>query len=149
MLSTSRKRRGHIYKRSPRSHSTNYKVTKHAVQSVQRCKRCQRTVIPVDRKDNMNKQEILIELDAEIARLQQARHLLMDGKGKAARSAKRTGRPKSPETRARMAAGQKKRWGTATKAAKKRAGHTMSPEARAKISAGQKKRWAEAKKSVK
>ena len=34
----------------------------------------------------MNTQEILIELDAEIVRLQEARHLLTGGKGKAARA---------------------------------------------------------------
>ena len=93
----------------------------------------------------MNRQEILIQLDAEIARLQEVRHLLTDGKGKAARAKVKVRRPLSPEVRARMAAGQKKRYAEAKKVAKKRAGHTLSPEARAKISAAQKKRWAAAK----
>jgi len=64
----------------------------------------------------VNTQEILIELDAEIARLQEARHLLTDGKGKAARSAKKSfKRTLSPEAKAKISAAQKKRWAAAKK----------------------------------
>jgi hypothetical protein len=96
----------------------------------------------------VNIQEILIELDDEITRLQQARHLLTDGKSKAARSAKKSAkRTMSAKGRANIAAAQKKRWAQAGKASKRRAGHTLTPEAKAKISAAQKKRWA-AKKAA-
>jgi hypothetical protein len=99
---------------------------------------------------NVNRQEILIELDTEIARLREARHLLTDGKGKAARSPKKAAkRTMSAKGRANIAAAQKERWAKVKKPAKSRAGHTLSPEAKAKISAAQKKRWTLQKKAVK
>jgi hypothetical protein len=68
----------------------------------------------------MDTQEIIAQLDAEIARLQQLKGILSSTATKA-----KLGRPK--------------------KAAKR----TLSPEARAKIAAAQKKRWAKTKKAAK
>jgi hypothetical protein len=96
----------------------------------------------------VNVKEILIELDAEIARLQQARHLLTDGKTELVRSAKKSGRRRMSRLgRANIIAAQKKRWAKAKKSTKGRSGHPLSPEAKARISAAQKKRWA-AKKAA-
>ena len=96
----------------------------------------------------MNVKDILIELDAEIVRLQQARRLLTGGKGELARSAKKSARRRmSRQGRANIIAAQKKRWAKAKKSTKGRSGHLLSPEAKARISAAQKKRWA-AKKAA-
>jgi len=64
---------------------------------------------------------ILAAIDAEIARLQEARQLLTGGKSQAAR---RTGQGKhtlSREARARISVAQKKRWAAIKKAARKAA----------------------------
>jgi hypothetical protein len=68
--------------------------------------------------------ELLIQIDAEIAQLQQARAVLTGAQTK-----RRPGRP--------VGSGKRK---------KKR---TMSPEGRARIAAAQKARWAQAKKAAK
>jgi len=61
----------------------------------------------------MNTNEILIELDVEIARLKRAREILT-GKGTSGGSGKSTGRRHlSAEARARISAAQKKRWAKA------------------------------------
>lgn len=75
----------------------------------------------------MQVSQILIELDNEIARLQQARDLLAGG---SAKTAKR-GRP----------AGAKK----AATAPKRR---RLSPEGRRKIAEAMKRRWAERRKEI-
>lgn len=73
---------------------------------------------------------ILAEIDAQIAKLQQARALLAGGS--TGTGAKRSpGRPKKAAT-------------TAAKPAKKR---QLSPEARKRIADAQKRRWAERRKS--
>jgi len=59
-------------------------------------------------------QEILVELDAEIGRLKEARKVLAGSTGK--RGGKRT---MSPEARARISAAQKKRWALRKKSAKR------------------------------
>jgi hypothetical protein len=65
----------------------------------------------------LNTKHILVEIDAEIARLQEARKLLAtDSRGTT--KAVKTRRPLSPEARAKIAAGQKKRWAKAKKAGK-------------------------------
>jgi hypothetical protein len=75
----------------------------------------------------MNTKEILTHIDFEIARLQQAKALLI---GEPAR--RKSGRPFSkPATRA--------------SSVKKR---TMSAEGRARIAAAQRARWAKAKKAA-
>lgn len=79
----------------------------------------------------MNTNEIIAAIDAEIAKLQQARYLLSGYSDPTSASVKRgPGRPKkttvlqpakrvlSPEAKARIAAAQKKRWAAAKKAAK-------------------------------
>ena len=77
----------------------------------------------------MDTQEILAQLDAEIARLQQAKSLL---------SGTTTIKTKSVRTKAGHT--------SATPLAVKR---TLSPEAREKIAAAQRKRWAKTKKPKK
>jgi hypothetical protein len=73
--------------------------------------------------------EIIVELDAEIARLREARALLSDGQysGISSLEVGRTG--------GRKAAARKKR--------------TLSPEARQKIAETQEKRWTAQKKAAK
>ncbi len=76
-------------------------------------------------------ENLISEIDAEIARLTQARHLLAGGEGGTsfrygANGAKPTGAPRkkrvlSPEARARIAAAQRKRWAKQKKAAAKQA----------------------------
>ena len=79
----------------------------------------------------MDVSAILSSIDAELARLQQARNLLA---GPAA-TVKRRGRPKNSEI---VLAATK----AAKNVSKKR---TMSPEGRARVAAAQKARWAAAK----
>jgi hypothetical protein len=74
----------------------------------------------------MNTSEILNQINAEIARLQQVKTLLTGEQTK-----RKPGRPTKPAKK--------------TPATKKR---TLSPEARARIAAGQKARWAKAKKAA-
>lgn len=78
----------------------------------------------------MNTNEIIAAIDAEIAKLQQARSLLSGysdptpsvkkgpGRPKKAISTKPVKRVLSPEAKARIAAGQKKRWAAHKKAPK-------------------------------
>ena len=120
----------------------------------------------------MNEQSIIFAIDAKIAKLQQARSLLVRGgevdgvtsRKTAKVNAEPTRRVVSPEARARIAEAQRKRWAatkvnaaTPTKATKKAAKkvtpkkaakRTMSPEARKRIGEAQRKRWA-AKKTPK
>ena len=78
----------------------------------------------------MGTSEILAELDAEIARLQQAKALL------AGEEVKRSpGRPKATDTPAPAPAKKKKR--------------NLTPEGRARIAAAVKARWAKQKKAAK
>jgi hypothetical protein len=78
--------------------------------------------------------DIITEVDAEIARLQQAKALLTDttvkrGPGRAAGSPKESTPKKnthSPEGLARIAAAQKKRWANARKS-KQLVNHSRSP----------------------
>jgi hypothetical protein len=58
--------------------------------------------------------EILVGIDAEITRLQEARRILTGAKNTGTTTFKR--RQLSPEARARIAAGQKARWAKAKKA---------------------------------
>jgi hypothetical protein len=91
-----------------------------------------RTDIVVAYAQGVNLQEMIAELDREIARLEQVRRLLTEGEGKA--PAKR-GRPAgksatrpapkrrlSPEGLAHIREAQKRRWAAQKKAAKKNAG---------------------------
>ena len=75
---------------------------------------------------NVNTQEIITALDAEIARLQHARSVIASSG-----EATRPGRPTKSAPSAVPAANKRK----------------LSPEARKKIAAAQKKRWAEFHKS--
>ncbi len=83
---------------------------------------------------------ILAEIDAQIAKLQQARGLLAGGSTTASSAApakKAVGRPrKNVEATPKPAAGGSR---------KKR---NLSPEARKRIADAQKRRWAERKKSA-
>jgi len=82
----------------------------------------------------MDTAEIVSYIDAEIAKLQQARTLLA---GVATVSVKRgPGRPKAGLVVAQILSGQPRK-------------RTLSAEARAKIAAAQKARWAASKKSAK
>ena len=75
----------------------------------------------------MEVSQILVEIDNEIARLQQARDLLA---GKITEGGKRGG------------------YGAGKKAAKVRAKRKLSPEGRRKIAEAMKRRWAERRKEV-
>jgi hypothetical protein len=80
----------------------------------------------------MQTNDIIAQLDADIARLQQAKALL-----NGATTKRSPGRPAANATAAPQA----------TAVAPKK--HTLSPEARAKIAAAQKKRWAKVRKAAK
>lgn len=83
----------------------------------------------------MEVSRILAEIDAQIAKLQQARALLA-GSGNAAPAKKAVGRPrKSVEAPAKATGGSRKK-------------RNLSPEARKRIADAQKRRWAERKKSA-
>jgi hypothetical protein len=73
---------------------------------------------PVIIKDQ---QEWIVAIDADIARLQQARHLLAGGKHLA-----RKGHVMSAEARAKISAAQKKRWAEARKLPGKRTSPTLT-----------------------
>lgn len=77
---------------------------------------------------------ILAEIDAQIAKLQQARALLSGD----APTRRGPGRPKAAASGASAPA--------AKKAGKKRGRRVLSPEARKRIADAQKKRWAERRK---
>ncbi|SDF12777.1 hypothetical protein SAMN05444167_1471 [Terriglobus roseus] len=78
---------------------------------------------------------ILAEIDAQIAKLQQARALLAGGSSAAPAVKKAVGRPRKSITTSASKATPKKR--------------TLSAEARKRIADAQKKRWAETRKSQK
>jgi len=85
----------------------------------------------------MEVSRILIEIDAEISKLQQARALLTGTSASAGTPAKRgPGRPKGTVTAA----------APAKKAAKKAGKRNLSPDARKRIADAQKRRWAERRK---
>jgi len=86
----------------------------------------------------MEVSRILVEIDAQISKLQQARALLAGTSVAAATPAKRgPGRPKGT---ANVAAA------TPKKAAKKAGKRNLSPDARKRIADAQKRRWAERRK---
>jgi hypothetical protein len=72
----------------------------------------------------MSVTELVSSIDAEIARLQQARALLAGNGASTTKTAKTAAKPRrkkrsmSPEGRARIAAAQTKRWAAQKKAAK-------------------------------
>ncbi|MEK6398085.1 MAG: hypothetical protein V4734_08365 [Terriglobus sp.] len=80
----------------------------------------------------MEVNRILAEIDAQIAKLQQARALLA-GSNAAPAVKKAVGRPRKSAVTSTSRVGQKKR--------------VLSPEARKRIADAQKKRWAESRKS--
>ncbi len=84
----------------------------------------------------MEVSRILAEIDAQIAKLQQARELLS---GSSAPARGKRGRPKGSTKEAAAA--------SATKPAAKRT-RKLSPEGRKRIADAMKKRWAERKKQV-
>ena len=106
----------------------------------------------------MNREDIVVEIDAEITRLQQAKALLtgttaIDGRNPARPSGARNTRrwTMSAEAREKIAAAQRARWaksgtGKPVKRAKKR---TLSAGARAKIAAAQRARWAKTRRGKK
>ncbi|WP_047487723.1 hypothetical protein [Terriglobus sp. TAA 43] len=84
----------------------------------------------------MEVNRILAEIDAQIAKLQQARALLAGGSSTAPAVVKKAvGRPRKSITTSASKATPKKR--------------TLSAEARKRIADAQKKRWAETRKSQK
>jgi len=93
----------------------------------------------------MNTGNIVIEIDAEIARLQQARNLLTDTTGSSSLPAKKLGRPKG-SGKAALGVNSVISWKP-----RKGAGqtHKLSVEGRKAISDAAKIRWAERKRSTK
>jgi hypothetical protein len=104
----------------------------------------------------MSIERLIAEIDAEIARFEQARTLLAGSQGRAttAPAKKLVKRKLSAAARARIAVAQRKRW-AATKGAVKAAAakpekkaaapakkRRMSAESKKRIAAAQKKRWA-------
>jgi hypothetical protein len=83
--------------------------------------------------------EVIAQIDAEIAKLEQAKSLLSGGSVAAAPLKGRRGRPPSIKNAVKAIAPAK---------AKKVAKRVLSPEARAKIAAAQKARWASAKEAT-
>ena len=84
----------------------------------------------------MEVSKIIAEIDAQIAKLQQARELLSGGESLP--SARRPGRPK----------GSKNATSTAAQAPPKKAtSRNLSPEGRKRIAEAMKRRWAERKKA--
>jgi hypothetical protein len=79
----------------------------------------------------MNTEQIILQIDAEIAKLQQARDFLL---GATAPVRAGRGRPKKNALLVMPIANKKVR-------------KPLSPEAKARIAAAQKQRWAKAKKS--
>ena len=86
----------------------------------------------------MDVTKIVAEIDAEIARLQEARAAIVSLNGSAAATGKRRGRPKGSVNVAKPAR-------AATSAKKKR---NLSPEGRKKIQEAMKRRWAERRKEL-
>jgi hypothetical protein len=89
----------------------------------------------------LNTNDIVVQIDAEISRLQQAKALLA-GAGNTAK--KKPGRPAGVAGLPREA-----RLEPTKPLAKVKAVRTLSPEARAKIAAAQKARWAKSRKAAK
>ena len=83
----------------------------------------------------MEVSKIIAEIDAQIAKLQQARELLSGGETQT--SARRPGRPK----------GSKNASSAAQAAPKKATSRNLSPEGRKRIAEAMKRRWAERKKA--
>lgn len=83
----------------------------------------------------MNTNDILVAIDAEILRLQQAKALL---NGTDTMIKRKPGRPAGSTTSLKT-----------SPATGSRSTRTLSPEARARISAAQKKRWANSRKAEK
>ena len=79
--------------------------------------------------------DVIQQIDAEIAKLEEAKTLLSGGSAVAPVKGKR-GRPKGSGVK------------TISVKASKKTKRTMSPEARARIAAAQKARWAKAKKGA-
>ena len=78
---------------------------------------------------------IIAEIDAQIAKLQQARTLLSGAEAQSI--ARRPGRPKGSKNNA-----------AAPAAAKQTTGRKLSPEGRKRIADAMKRRWAERKKAT-
>ena len=86
----------------------------------------------------MDTREIVSELDAEIARLQQAREFLI-GIGTPAK--RKPGRPAGTKSPSKTASLRPQK-----PTGKSKPRRTLSPEARARIAAAQKARWAKTRK---
>lgn len=86
----------------------------------------------------MNTNDLVVAIDAEISRLQQAKALLS---GTDAIIKRKPGRPAGSTTSLKTSPAAPKRIAASSKPAR-----TMTPEARARISAAQKKRWANSRK---
>jgi hypothetical protein len=118
----------------------------------------------------MNIQDIVVEIDSEISKLQQVKALLtgssttkMRKPGRLANTSlagnARKNRTMSAEAREKIAAAQRARWAKSKKAAKKATAvglrakskkkRTLSAGARAKIATAQKARWAKVRKAAK
>jgi len=89
----------------------------------------------------MTTNDIVAEIDAQIARLQQARELLV---GTDATIKRKPGRPAGSTPPLKVSSVAPKKVAGNSKAAR-----TLSVEARARIAASQKKRWAKSKKAAK
>ena len=88
----------------------------------------------------MNTRDILLAIDAEIAKLQQAKAILNEGStGK-----RRPGRPAKPLSTGHNSAGVK----TAALDQRRKTRRTISAAGRARIAAAQKARWATSKKAA-
>ena len=88
----------------------------------------------------MDTKEIVSEIDAEIARLQQARGLLI-GIGMPAK--RKPGRPAGAKSPSKTASLRPQK-----PTGKSKPRRILSPEARARIAAGQKARWAKTRKTT-
>jgi hypothetical protein len=89
----------------------------------------------------MDTSKIVSEIDAEIARLQQARDLLAGSQTVVKR---KPGRPALDRSSNKATSFDPKQFTGKPKAPAR----TLSPEARARIAAGQKRRWAQARKKT-
>ena len=89
----------------------------------------------------MDVRNIVAEIDAKIASLQQARAVLVDLDENAVISKPRRGRPKGSTNAAKAASVKISKQGT-----RKR---NLSPEGRKRIAEAMKRRWAERRKAVK
>ena len=85
--------------------------------------------------------EVIAHIDAEIAKLQQARTLLSGGEAAMAAPKARRGRPKGSKNLAAAAA-------PASAAKRAKGKRTLSPEGRKAIADAMKRRWAERKKEA-